>query len=137
MPKSKVLEMETLFMEAIERLSTRVQQLEGGKSASADSRPKDTSPNAWLNDASDYTPANIGNARGGYSGAPSSQVPLQRSNYENSTRTRSGPSATAALLRKTPTVPSYALKSSNSGGNLAANAGRIEPGRVRPNKINL
>jgi hypothetical protein len=155
-PKSKVLEMETLFMEAINRLSERVIQLEQSKSSgggSSGSRGKsggdgEGGENDWLNDDSDFGQGATAGAGKAFIGAGSNSAPNKhysiRGNAEAGPRapTNAVPSYGSSMKSASRKMPA-SLGASSSASALSASGGgagnsRIEPGRIRvPNKLNI
>jgi hypothetical protein len=155
-PKSKVLEMESLFMEAINRLSERVIQLEQSKSSGgggSGSRGKsggdgEGGENDWLNDDSDFGQGATAGAGKAFIGAGSNSAPNKhysiRGNAAAGPRapTNAAPSYGSSLKSASRKMPS-SLGASSSASALSASGGgagnsRIEPGRIRvPNKLNI
>ena len=159
-PKSKVVEMEALFMDAINRLSDRVIQLEESKSRAtppvgAVGSGAASSENDWLNDDSEFGQTHAGGsslAIGVNNSAPNKAYSIRGNSNSNAiggggrTNTNHGyVGSTKSASRKQP-VPSYSLGASSSasalqGGNMSGSGpgnSRIEPGRIRaPNKLNI
>ena len=151
-PKSKVMEMEALFMDAISRLSTRVNQLEESKAAPQP--PKPSSPNVWLNDDTEFaavkhtaTKSYYGSSgNGGVSGTGVQQrgsgKSLNKITLNSNSNPRKGSSSlhsnSAALVGVGSGSGSGSGSSSGSGAAQGAGPGnRIEPGRIRPSKISI
>ena len=133
-PKSKVLEMETLFMDAIERLSTRVQELElktrVGKPNSSNSTSSADSNSNTVH-GKNGSNNNI-NARGYNSSNTATTATSHEldwlNDHSDSKNTTSTTTPWLSNIKKTSSTPNIIPPVINSHGNSS----RIEPGRIRP-----